>query len=247
MKYFANWKLNLNIEESLELAKKYLDFTIKAEDELIVSPPMFVIDKVRDILGQRFKIYSQDVSKLNGLGGFTGEVTATILKECGFTGSLLGHTERRTKLNETNEDIRKKLFNCLNEGMNVVLSVGEYGKDQFDYEETISILTEEFQAILFGLNSEQTSRIIVAYEDSEGISSMNVSPITIGYDELHKKIEFIKNILKTNYNFENPIVLYGGSVNPQNVHALKTLGNLDGFVMGKATLDYHQMQEVLNF
>jgi triosephosphate isomerase len=246
MKFFANWKLNLNIDESLILAGRYLELAIKPEDELIVSPSIFVIDKVRDIFGSKYKVFSQDVSKLNGIGGLTGEVTATILKECRISGSLLGHTERRIKLNEQNEDIRTKLMNCLNEGLDVVLSVGEYGKDIYSYEETIQILSDEFQAILSGLSTEQTSKISVAYEDSEVISSMNVSPVEISYDELHKKIEFIKNTLRDNFNFQNPQVLFGGSVNPQNIQALKALGNIDGFVIGKASLDFQQIQEILN-
>lgn len=246
MKYVLNWKLNLNIEESKALAEQYLGLSINEGDKVIVAPPMFVLDRIREILSSKFEVYTQDVSKLNGLGGFTGEVTATILRECGINGSLLGHTERRIKLGETSEDIRIKLKNCLHDGMNVILSVGEFGDSEFSYEETIAILTTEFKAILEGLTNEESSKIIVAYEDTEGISSLNTNPINISYDELHKKIEFIKNTLKNDYNFENPEVLYGGSVNPENIEALKALGNLDGFVIGKASLDIRQMQRIFS-
>jgi len=246
MKYILNWKLNLNIEESKVLANQYKDLNIKDEDKVIVAPPVFVLDSVRDILLPRFEVYIQDVSKLNGIGGFTGEVTATILKECSIKGSLLGHTERRIKLGEKSEDIKMKMKNCLDEGMNVILSVGEYGDTEFTYEETLNILKDEFKILLEGLSNDEISRITVAYEDTEGISSLNTNPINISYDELHKKIEFIKKTLSEDYNFENPEVLYGGSVNPENIEALKALGNLDGFVIGKASLDIRQMQRIFS-
>jgi triosephosphate isomerase len=246
MLYFVNWKLNLNLDETIALAHKYLNLNIPEGDKITLIPSIFALGQVMEIVGEKYNVYSQDVSLLVGEGGMTGEVTATTLKENGVHGSLLGHMERRMKSAETSIQVKQKIANCIQEDMNIVLSIGEFGKDQFTLDESLTFLKNEINTLLGHFPAESFSKLVLAYEDPEKISSLTSDIVTINYEELHKKIQYIKSILNSDLHGPMIPVVYGGSVNPTNVNALKSMGILDGFLIGKASLDINQMQAILN-
>jgi len=246
MKYFANWKLNLNLNESIALAKEYLTLQVAKNDEITIMPSMFAIGQVQQIVGSNFHVFAQDVSILKGRGGLTGEITATILKECGIKGSLVGHTERRNKLAENSVQVKQKIMNCTEENLEILLSIGEYGKDLFTVEDSGVFFKKELNFLLGELKPEQINKIVVACEEPMNISSLSTSTVVIDYSELHQKINYIKSVLINDLHASQTAVLYGGSVHSENIKALKQMGNLDGFVIGKASLDVVQMQAILS-
>ena len=246
MKYFANWKLNFNINESITLAQKYLDLRVPEGSEVTIIPSIFAIGQVQQVVANRFKIFSQDISVLNGKGSNTGEVTATILKECGIQGSLLGHIERRVKLSETSVQLNQKIRNCLEDNLEIVLVIGEFGKDQFSLEEIFNFLKNEMTLLLKDLRPEQIEKIVFAYESSANISSPLNLDVNVDYGELHQINDYIISMLRNDFNVSQTTLLYGGSVHAENIKQLKQVNNINGFLIGKASQDINQMQIILD-
>lgn len=227
MKYlFLNHKMNLDKEE-IDIYSKELSKLVWNNLEICVFP---TFTNIAYLDTSKCKIGSQNVSRFQS-GSYTGEVSAHQLKTCGITYSLVGHSERRNILKEKDEEISEKIKRLEEEEIIPVLCIGELQKE--DREET---LIRQLSTAMI----DQINKMVIAYEPVYSIGT----GIILENEEIKKTIHFIKEYIKKEYNKDFP-VLYGGSVDEKNIETLKKIGNLDGFLVGKASLDIEKVKKMM--
>ena len=226
MYFVANWKMYGNLS-SLNTLNKVIKFSKSKEikkGRLVYCPPYTLISS----FSKKFKncqigIGGQNCHENKNYGPYTGSVNAHMLKNIGAHFVIIGHSENREK-GETNKLINLKIKSALEAKLKVIFCIGETLNEKRK-KKTRSILSKQ---ISFGLkNIRNKSNIFIAYEPVWAIGS-GIVPKS---NDLFKTIEFIKSKFKVKL----PRVLYGGSVNPQNITNLKEINNIDGFLIGGAS------------
>ena len=209
----GNWKENkINIDFN-EYVEKLEEITSK---DVVIAPPYVYLPLLKT---NKVKVSSQDVSIFNG-GSNTGEISCDMLKEFNCEYVIIGHNERRTKLNESNEYINKKVLNALDNGMKVILCI-----------------TSIDELIMSIKDVNNFDNLLIAFEPKEYIGSTN----TISREEL---IEFINRINEvTNKKCK---VLYGGGIKEENISNLSNIDDLDGLLVGKSSLDIDSFINIIN-
>ena len=233
LKYFiGNWKMfgDFNsfqiINKINEYAKKHKS---SKKSKIVLCVPNTLIDFFNRRL-KRKSIYigAQNCYHEEGYGPFTGAISAAMLKKMGAEYIILGHSENREE-GETPKLIKKKIFSALNQKLNIILCVGEKFIDK-KKGKTFSVIKKQIKKSIekkFNIN-----KIILAYEPVWAIGTNKV-PKT---KELMNVIKFIKKDFKKNYKTKNfPKVLYGGSVNKNNIKILSSISEIDGFLIGGAS------------
>jgi len=221
-----NWKMNPEtLDEALKLAKNS-DFK-----NAVVIPPFIFIEEVSKIL-KNARLGAQNVSGKNSAGGaMTGEISAAELVNLGVKYVIVGHSERRA-MGETDELISQKLQNVLDNNLIPIFCVGEsYGERKVGKEK--DVVERQIHSALSILKlSAKNNQLIIAYEPVWAIGTgNNCSP-----EDALKMIKFIKNILNSTLSISNVRVLYGGSVNPQNIKDFLKYKEIDGVLVGGASL-----------
>jgi len=240
-KYVAgNWKMNLNHAEALELSH-YIT-TIDSDSNLIVFPPFIYLSEIKNkytdlnVGAQNF--YPKDK------GAFTGEVSIDQLKNIGVTYVLIGHSERRQLFNESNEFIKEKVDAAITKGMMVVFCCGE-PLEVREIGEEVHFVEQQLKESLFHLNEDQLKSVIVAYEPIWAIGT-GVTATTEQAEQMHKSI---RALIATNYSnvLANEVsILYGGSCNASNAKELFACQNVDGGLIGGASLNSQDFSAIIN-
>src|SRR5210317_21038 len=232
--FIANWKMfgdtrSLNsLDKVVTFIKKYKKNDIK----LIYFPPATLIN----LLSQKFKNTSIDVGAQNCFheenhGAYTGQINSFMLKDAGAKYIILGHSENR-KLGEDNNLINRKIKSSIKSGLKIIFCIGETFS-QKNKKNTKKILSQQ---IIQGLkNVENKKKIIIAYEPVWAIGSGLIPKET----EIIEIVKFIKNKVKGSK------VLYGGSVNSQNINLLKKIDNVDGFLIGGASQNSNNFIDII--
>jgi triosephosphate isomerase len=232
--FIANWKMfgdtrSLNsLNKVVTFIKKYKKNNIK----LIYFPPATLIN----LLSQKFKNTSIDVGAQNCFheenhGAYTGQINSFMLKDAGAKYIILGHSENR-KLGEDNNLINRKIKSSIKSGLKIIFCIGET-LSQKNKKNTKKILSQQ---IIQGLkNVENKKKIIIAYEPVWAIGSGLIPKET----EIIEIVKFIKNKVKGSK------VLYGGSVNSQNINLLKKIDNVDGFLVGGASQNSNNFIDII--
>ena len=232
--FIANWKMfgdtrSLNfLDKVVTFIKKYKKNNIK----LIYFPPATLIN----LLSQKFKNTSIDVGAQNCFheenhGAYTGQINSFMLKDAGAKYIILGHSENR-KLGEDNNLINRKIKSSIKSGLKIIFCIGET-LSQKNKKNTKKILSQQ---IIQGLkNVENKKNIIIAYEPVWAIGSGLIPKET----EIFEIVRFIKNKVKGSK------VLYGGSVNSQNINLLKKIDNVDGFLVGGASQNSNNFIDII--
>jgi triosephosphate isomerase len=232
--FIANWKMfgdtrSLNsLDKVVTFIKKYKKNNIK----LIYFPPATLIN----LLSQKFKNTSIDVGAQNCFheenhGAYTGQINSFMLKDAGAKYIILGHSENR-KLGEDNNLINRKIKSSIKSGLKIIFCIGETFS-QKNKKNTKKILSQQ---IIQGLkNVENKKKIIIAYEPVWAIGSGLIPKET----EIIEIVKFIKNKVKGSK------VLYGGSVNSQNINLLKKIDNVDGFLVGGASQNSNNFIDII--
>ncbi|MDD3305426.1 MAG: triose-phosphate isomerase [Bacilli bacterium] len=219
-----NLKMNLNYEEALNyvetLSNEKLD-----KHGIVVLPSYIYLDMFRKL---EYNLGAQNVY-FEDKGAYTGEISPSQLKTLGISYALIGHSERRIHFNEDNELINKKIKGSLRNNLNIILCVGETEEEK-DLNKTSFVLEQQLIADLN--NIENSNNIIIAYEPVWAIGSGKVPK----NEEIEESIKFIKSIVNRKYNIE-PKVLYGGSVNKENINTILKINNVDGVLVGSASVD----------
>ena len=226
---FANWKMNFSKDDVVDFCQK-LKQNLSAKNNLVIAPPAAYISIVQTILPD-IQIASQDVSKVNSeQGAFTGEISAYILKSLGVKYAIVGHYERRKIFNERTEEILTKAKNCLQKGITPILCFGE---------EEIGTSPVRYLQELNNYFTEKDS-IIYAYEPYWAIGNENFQ-FKIVEQNMHQMLDYL------NQDNKNPTksLIYGGSVNSKNIIQLNTIKNLDGLLVGSASLKLDELLKIL--
>ena len=236
MKYLiSNFKSNKNLNESIlyesKLRKKGLQNL-----NLIICPSSPFLS---DFQGNNYELGAQDVSAYIE-GSYTGETNAKQLNSLGVKYVLVGHSERRKYFNESEKDLVNKIANAFAHGIQVVLCIGE-SHLQYTNQETNAIIEKQLALVMNEFNREELKNIIIAYEPIWAIGT----GITPTVEEIEETTHFIKKIVQNYYELNLP-VLYGGSVNQKNIAKFNSISNLDGFLVGGASLDFDELSNLID-
>lgn len=215
----ANIKMNFTYEEAINYKNNIKD----KYDNLIICPPYLYI---KDMISNNYVIGSQDGYYIDK-GAYTGEISFHQLSSIGVKYSIIGHSERRHKFNESNEIIKLKFDSCISHSITPILCVGET-KEERDNGIIFDIIKNQVDSACINIT---LNKIIIAYEPVWAIGT-NVTPTLKEIEEVHI---YIRNLLKT-HNIDCQI-LYGGSVNLNNIKEFSSSNNIDGFLIGSASLD----------
>lgn len=241
----ANWKMNpqtLIDAKKLFLEVKKTASRIKNAQTIICPPFVYLSELNKLYSGHRITLGAQDVFWEEN-GSHTGEISINEIKSVGVKYVILGHSEKRA-LGETNETVNKKVITSLKAGLNVILCIGEGKRDS--HALYLKFLTEELATALSGVSKNHLKNLIIAYEPLWAIGKTGDDAISS--HQMHEMYIFIKKILTELYG-KNPVssipIIYGGSAESDNVEELLEKGEVDGFLIGHASLDASQFNEIL--
>lgn len=243
----GNWKMNMTPSKGAEFAKE-LAKAVKengVDCKIMIAPPFVTIPAVVEaVKGSNIIVAAQNMNDHTS-GAYTGEVAPDMLKDLGVSTVILGHSERRSYYGETNEFINKKVMLALAENMEVVLCVGETLEER-EAGKLESVLTSQVTEGLKDVSNEDMKAITIAYEPVWAIGTGK----TATPEDADNAHAFIRSVVKKMFNSdiaENLIIQYGGSVNASNAKALMAKENIDGALVGGASLSVEKFLPVLTF
>jgi len=242
----GNWKMHMTTAEAVELVEGILGriTDINTDDvEILVAPPYTSLYAVSEILKSSPILLAGQNMHWEEKGAFTGEISPLMLMDVGCSHVIIGHSERRQYFNETNETVNKKVRSAFSHGLVPIMCVGE-SLEQREAGQTYSIIEEELKNGLNGLTSEQVQTMILAYEPIWAIGTgKTASPEQA--EEVHGFIRgWIKSLVGSK-TAEMVRILYGGSVKPENIEGLITMENIDGGLVGGASLKAESFSEII--
>lgn len=241
----ANWKMNKTSLEAIafiEDFKKLLNF--KTAVEVVIAPPFTSLEGAsKSLKNSSIKLSSQNMH-FEEKGAFTGEVSATMLKNVGCDYVILGHSERRHVFGETDDMIHKKIGQAIKHALSVIFCVGET-LDEREHHKTFEVLERQLSLGLKGISKEALSQVVIAYEPVWAIGTgHNASPEQA--EEVHAQI---RGWLETRFDktvAANIRILYGGSVKSDNAKDLTKQPNIDGLLVGGASLTVDSFSQIVN-
>lgn len=241
----GNWKMNTNRQSGADLAGALATNAASPEDgvEVLVCPPYPYLTSVAESLSaSAVQLGAQDVY-FEENGAFTGEVSVDMLKDVGCAYVLIGHSERRHVMGETDEIINRKVRAALAGGLKVVLCVGELLSER-QGEQTETVLDAQMAGGLSGISAEEALNIVIAYEPVWAIGT----GVTATPDQAESAHEHLRKWVATHYTSdwsEQVRILYGGSVKPDNAETLLSQPNVDGALVGGASLKPDQFIPII--
>ena len=244
-KYIAgNWKMNKLTEDAISLAKEIVEGVQKVNCKIMIAPPFTTLSEVKKIVkGTNVMLGAQNMSSEKS-GAHTGEVSIDMLKDVGVSVVILGHSERRILYGETDTFINTKVLLAIKEKMDLILCVGETLKER-EAGKAFEIVTNQVTNGLKGVTEKDLGFITIAYEPVWAIGTGKTATDKDA-DDVHK---VIRETLKKLYSEElaqKMIIQYGGSVKPENAGTLLSMENIDGALVGGASLKAEQFLAIIN-
>jgi triosephosphate isomerase (TIM) len=242
----GNWKMNKTVAEAVDLVKELKGFLSGVRRvDVAVAPPYPSLTAVgQELGGSLIRLAAQNVF-WEEKGAFTGEVSPLMLKEAGCEFVIVGHSERRQFFGETDETVNRRLRAALRQGLKPIFCVGESLKER-EAGRTFAVIGAQIEGGLMGLAEDELAGLVVAYEPVWAIGTGKTA--TPGQaEEVHR---FIRENLERLYagKLAGEIrIQYGGSVTPENVKALMAQENIDGALVGGASLKAEIFAKVVRF
>ena len=240
----GNWKLNKTSLEAIDLVNGFKrDFIDVTQVDIVVCPPFTALCEVHEILNEsNISLGAQDVY-WEDAGAFTGQVSAQMLKDVGVQYVIIGHSERRQFFGETNQAVNKKIKAALKWELTPIVCVGELLNER-EANKTFVVIEKQMEESLAGLSKEAMEKIVIAYEPVWAIGTgKTASPAQA--QEVHK---FIRGLLVKFYSQELAAkvrIQYGGSVKPENIAELVSQGDIDGALVGGASLKHESFVKIV--
>ena len=231
----GNWKMNLTRDESVALASAVASAVGSSEKcEVAVCPPSTYLQAVVDATkGSAVGVGAQNVYH-EASGAFTGEISTGMVKDVGAGYIILGHSERRNILGESNEDVNKKLHAVLAEGLTPIVCVGELLEER-EAGRTMDVIKEQFTGSFANVTAKQMAKCVVAYEPVWAIGTGKVASPEQA-EEVHANLRSIMTEAYDAATADAVRIQYGGSVKPDNAAELLGQPNIDGALVGGAAL-----------
>jgi len=252
----GNWKMNPTVEEeALSLAKGLTTklgaetCAIDAENadctEVVVFPPFPFLTRVGEIVEEvGISLGAQSIF-FEDKGAYTGSVSATMVKSIGCEYILCGHSERRTVFNDDDEAINNKVKKVLSSGMKPILCIGET-KAEYDLDIKFEVCNMQLSKDLRGVTKEQMKDVVIAYEPVWAIGT----GLVCGAEDANNVHAYLRTVLKNLFDeevAEQTRIQYGGSVTPDSVDNLMAQPDIDGCLVGGASLDAEKFDRIINF
>ncbi len=241
----GNWKMNKLPNEAIQFIEELTPLVKDTENEVILCVPY--TDLFYSLLtaqSTNIKIGAQNMH-FEEKGAYTGEVSPNMLKSIGVQYVIIGHSERRQYFNETDESVNKKVKAALTNGLKPIVCVGETLEER-EAGKTEEIITTQTALALEGLTNEQVKDIIIAYEPIWAIGTGK----TATSEDANCSIKAIRNKICQIYGqnvSESIIIQYGGSVKSTNCQELFTMSDIDGGLVGGASLDAEEFSKIVNY
>ena len=240
----GNWKMNMLPNEAIAMISELEQLVKESKAEIILCVPY--IDLFYALLtaqGSNIKIGAQNMY-FEESGAYTGEVSGKMLKSIGVEYVIIGHSERRSIFGETDEMVNKKIKSALVNGLKPIVCVGET-LEQRESGIATEIITKQTEKALDGLTDEQVSNIIIAYEPVWAIGTGK----TATKEDANDSIKAIRTKVEQKYGKDisgNMIIQYGGSMKPSNAKELLEMSDIDGGLIGGASLNAKDFAEIVN-
>lgn len=241
----GNWKMYLGFEESIELARQLQDKNLPDEIVSAIFPNPVSFCKIEQILSNsEFGIGAQNVA-WTPKGAYTGATSAYLYNQAGAEYALVGHSERRHIFGESNQATAKKVSACIEEGITPILCIGET-KKELDGGDRELVLGEQISQVFEhgDISQEQLKEVIIGYEPVWAISGSGE-----GKACTPEKVMEINSWIKekiTQYTESEPNVVYGGSVDEENILSYLKLAEVDGILLGHASANYQQFSSIIS-
>jgi triosephosphate isomerase (TIM) len=229
----ANWKMHKTVAEAAEFVDALLPRIAATRHDVVICPPYPALAEVVErARGSAVRVAAQNMHERDS-GAFTGEVAAPMLVELDVDAVVLGHSERRQHFNETDEALARKVPAALAAGLEPILCVGE-SEDARDAAQTEAVLERQLQADLAAVEPADLARIVVAYEPVWAIGT----GLTATPEQAQEACAFVRDVLRGGGGEADAVrILYGGSVKPANAAELIGQADIDGALVGGASLD----------
>lgn len=236
----ANWKMNKTTGETREFLIEIFPLLKDVTDvEILIAPPFTSLPvAAKYIKGTGIKLCAQDIF-WEDKGAYTGEISPLMIKDCDCFYVITGHSERRQYFGETDEIVNKKVKAGLRTGLSVIMCIGETLEEREDGK-TMSVLERQIKDGLNGV--DDISGVVIAYEPVWAIGTGR----TAGLDQIREAHSFIRKTLRGLYNDAESIrIIYGGSVNPENSSDIMSLEDVDGALVGGASLKVESFIKII--
>src|SRR5262245_37640246 len=240
----ANWKMYKTVQETVAFIKEFRSLVKDLHDvEIVVAPPFTALHTAAEAAhGSTIGIAGQNLH-WEREGAFTGEISAGMLKEAGAEYVVIGHSERRRLFGETDETVNRKLTAALAARLTPIVCIGETLEER-DGNETLNVLDRQIKQGLDGLTGDQIGGAVIAYEPVWAIGTgRNATPAQAGEAHAH-----IRSRLRQWFGAgaaDQCHVIYGGSVKPDNIRDLSALPDVDGALVGGASLEIKSFFEIV--
>jgi triosephosphate isomerase (TIM) len=240
----GNWKMNKTHEEGIKLATEIVNMVkdeVRNNAEVVICPPFVSIQNIAKLLDSRVNAGAQNCSS-KASGAYTGEVSAEMLKAIGVKYVILGHSERREYFKETNAELAEKVNIVLKNGLTPIFCCGET-LAQREKGIHIDFVNSQLTESLFHLSDEDFRKVVIAYEPIWAIGT-GVTASTAQAQEMHEKIR--KHLVsKYGKTAEETSILYGGSCKPDNAKELFACKDVDGGLIGGASLKSRDFVDII--
>ncbi|MDR2427862.1 MAG: triose-phosphate isomerase [Endomicrobium sp.] len=241
----GNWKMNKTVAEAVSVVKALKSSIADVTDvEVLICPTFTVLYAVNnEVKGSNINIGAQNLF-WEPKGAFTGEISPTMVKGTGCSYVLIGHSERRQYFNETDETVNKKTKAALVAGLIPVICIGETLKER-EQNITFKVIEKQIKEGLAGLTPQQAETIVIAYEPVWAIGTGK----TATPDQAQEVHAFTRNVYSQMYGdaSQKVRILYGGSVNPTNVSDLMKQPDIDGGLVGGASLEAESFTKLVKY
>jgi triosephosphate isomerase len=230
----ANWKMNMTVAETEVFFGDFLPQLPEADVDVVVCPPFTALGPAVDACdGTPVRIAAQNMHEAES-GAYTGEVSAEMLTELGVSAVVLGHSERRQYFNETDEALARKVAAALEAGLEPILCVGESDAER-EAGETAAVLTRQIEADLAEVGDDRLGSVVIAYEPIWAIGTGKTASTEQAQEACAQIRELIAG--RSAGAAEAVRILYGGSMKPGNAGELIAQADVDGGLVGGASLD----------
>jgi triosephosphate isomerase len=242
----ANWKMFKTIGEAVSFIQELQQETGPCTDrEVVVAPPFTALSAVRKAMSQTgYELAAQNFHA-EEKGAFTGEISGLMVKDAGCRYVIVGHSERRHVFGETDETVAKKVASAFKQDLIPVLCIGEV-LDEREAGKTFEVVERQLRVALEGLDGGQMEKIVIAYEPVWAIGTGK----TATPEQAQDAHAFIRKTIGSKFDkkiADNVRIVYGGSVKPDNVDALMAQPDLDGMLVGGASLEVASFKRIVQY
>ncbi|MGL5329699.1 MAG: triose-phosphate isomerase [Peptostreptococcaceae bacterium] len=240
----GNWKMNKTIAEALAFVNDVKDRVQNENVDTVICAPFLALKDLKEaIKGTNIKIGAQNMH-FEENGAFTGEVSASMLKEIGVDYVVIGHSERREYFNETDETVNKKTLKALENEILPIVCCGET-LEQREAEETKAVCKVQVEKALENVSKDDLEKVVIAYEPIWAIGTGK----TATAEDANDVISYIREVISGLYGelANNVRIQYGGSVKPANVSEIMEQSDIDGALVGGASLAADDFEKLVNF